>query len=308
MNKGKQLNGKEAAKAIRREVKTGVNKFETEFGRKPKLSVVLAGEDAASAVYVRNKHRACKKVGLLSETLLCSEKITEDELLDIVDSLNTDETVDGILLQLPLPPQIDADKVIRRIDPAKDVDGFHQENIGKLWLGCYSIVPCTPMGIIQLLDINDIDIAGKRAVIIGRSNIVGKPMAALLLERHATVTLAHSRTRDLPELCRRADILVAAVGRPGLITREYISAGATVIDVGMNHVRKDNAPAHWLQPDSPVKESLETKGFCLVGDVDPVEVRDIAGRYTPVPGGVGPMTIAVLLQNTIQLAFRRMEQ
>ena len=255
---------------------------------RPGLAVVLVGEDPASAVYVRNKNRETQAAGMASFEHNLPADTPEPELLALVASLNRDPAVHGILVQLPLPDGIDSAKVLRAIDPAKDVDGFHPENVGALWTGAPALAPCTPRGCMTMLaEVHPDGLVGKRAVVVGRSNIVGKPMAALLLAQHCTVTLAHSRTQDLPGVCRGADILVAAVGRARMIEGDWVQPGATVIDVGINRI--------------PAAEEGKTR---LVGDVDFAGASEVAGAITPVPGGVGPMTIACLLANTVTAACR----
>ena len=255
----------------------------------PGLAVVLVGDDPASAVYVRNKNRETQAAGMASFEHRLPDDTPEAELLALVASLNRDPAVHGILVQLPLPDGIDSAKVLRAIDPAKDVDGFHPENVGALWTGAPALAPCTPRGCMTMLaEVHPDGLVGKRAVVVGRSNIVGKPMAALLLAQHCTVTLAHSRTQDLPGVCRGADILVAAVGRARMIEGDWVRPGATVIDVGINRV--------------PAAEEGRTR---LVGDVDFAGASEVAGAITPVPGGVGPMTIACLLANTVTAACRQ---
>jgi len=278
----KLIDGKLIAKAVRDEVRLGVQTFLAERGRRPGLHVVLAGDDPASAVYVRNKEKAAEEVGMAGAVHRLPASVTEAELLGLVQRLNADPAVDGILVQLPLPKGIAAEKILDAIDPAKDVDGFHPINVGALWTGKPGLVPCTPRGCMRLLAEAGVALAGARAVVIGRSNIVGKPMAALLLAEHATVTVAHSRTRDLPGVCLQADVIVAAVGRAKMVQREWVKPGAVVIDVGMNR-------------DEHGK---------LCGDVDFASVEPVAGAITPVPGGVGPMTIAMLLGNTLTAAAR----
>ena len=255
---------------------------------RPGLAVVLVGEDPASAVYVRNKNRETQASGMASFEHKLPADTPEAELLALVERLNRDPAVHGILVQLPLPDGIDSAKVLRAIDPAKDVDGFHPENVGALWTGAPALAPCTPRGCMTMLaEVHPEGLVGKRAVVVGRSNIVGKPMAALLLAEHCTVTLAHSRTQDLPGVCRGADILVAAVGRARMIEGDWVQPGATVIDVGINRI--------------PAAEEGKTR---LVGDVDFAGASEVAGAITPVPGGVGPMTIACLLANTVTAACR----
>jgi methylenetetrahydrofolate dehydrogenase (NADP+)/methenyltetrahydrofolate cyclohydrolase len=283
----KRIDGKAAAAAIRLRVAEHVAAFEQKAERAPGLATVLVGEDPASAVYVRSKNRATAETGMVSFAHNLPDTTSEDELLQLVLDLNADERVDGILVQLPLPNQIDAARVIATIDPAKDVDGFHAINAGRLATGQDSLVPCTPLGCLYLLRQELGDLTGLDAVVVGRSNIVGKPMALLLLGDNATVTVAHSRTRDLPEVVRRADIVVAAVGRAEMIRGDWIKPGATVIDVGINRIPTDDGKGR------------------LVGDVAYDEATELAAAITPVPGGVGPMTIAMLMRNTLVAAHRR---
>jgi len=283
----RRIDGKAAAQKIRDRVATLAEGFESSTGRVPGLATVLVGEDPASAVYVRSKNRATAEAGMVSFAHNLHEMISEDELLQLVDDLNADERVDGILVQLPLPAHIDAARVIETIDPAKDVDGFHPVNAGRLVTGLPSLVPCTPFGCLHLLKQELGNLSGLDAVVIGRSNIVGKPMAQLLLGESATVTIAHSRTRDLPVVVRRADIVIAAVGRPEMVRGDWIKPGATVIDVGINRVSTDDGKGR------------------LVGDVAYDEAVEVAAAITPVPGGVGPMTIAMLMRNTLVAAHRR---
>jgi methylenetetrahydrofolate dehydrogenase (NADP+)/methenyltetrahydrofolate cyclohydrolase len=283
----KRIDGKAAAAAIRERVAAGVAEFEQRTGRAPGLATVLVGEDPASAVYVRSKNRATAEAGMVGFAHNLPDTISQSELLDLVGELNTDERVDGILVQLPLPKQIDPGRVIATIEPAKDVDGFNVANAGLLATGQDSLVPCTPLGCLHLLKGELGSIAGLNAVVLGRSNIVGKPMAMLLLGENATVTIAHSKTRDLPNVVRRADIVVAAVGRPEMVRGDWIKPGAIVIDVGINRVPTEDGKGR------------------LVGDVAFDEAAEIAGAITPVPGGVGPMTIAMLMRNTLVAAHRR---
>ena len=283
----KRIDGKAAAQAIRQRVAELAPTFEAKAGRPPGLATVLVGEDPASAVYVRSKNRASAETGMASFAYNLPDTITEDELLQLVIELNADERVDGILVQLPLPPQIDAARVIETIDPSKDVDGFHAMNAGRLATGLDALVPCTPFGCLYLLKQELGDLSGLDAVVIGRSNIVGKPMAQLLLGESATVTVAHSRTRDLASVVRRADIVVVAVGRAEMVRGDWIKPGAVVIDVGINRVPSDDGKGR------------------LVGDVAFGEAAEVAGAITPVPGGVGPMTIAMLMRNTLVAAHRR---
>jgi len=271
-------------------------------GRPPGLAVILAGEDPASAIYVRNKVKACAELGIHSETLTPPASITHQETLDLVAALNRRPEIDGILVQLPLPPQVDAKQVLLAVDPGKDVDGFHPFNLGLLMTARPGPRPCTPAGILELLKRYRIPIAGRRAVVVGRSDIVGKPVAFLLLHEHATVTICHSRTSDLPGVCRQGDILVAALGRPAMLTADFIKPGATVIDVGINRLDNRNEAARVFR-NSPAKmQAFDRKGSLLVGDVHPADVAETAGAYTPVPGGVGPLTIAMLMANTVAAA------
>lgn len=283
----KVIDGKAAAVAIRDRVAARVAEFERQHGRPPGLATVLIGDDPASAVYIRSKNRVTAETGMASFSHNLPDSTTEAELLDLVGALNADDRVDGILVQLPLPPQINTARIIAAIEPAKDVDGFHALNAGRLATGLESLVPCTPLGCLHLLRSELGSLAGLEAVVIGRSNIVGKPMAALLLGENATVTICHSRTRDLANVVRRADIVVAAIGRAEMVRGDWIKPGATVIDVGINRL-----------------PTADGKGR-LVGDVAFAEAVDVAGAITPVPGGVGPMTIAMLMRNTLVAAHRR---
>lgn len=300
------LNGATVAHQIKSEVACDVEQFVIEHGVKPCLATVLVGDNQVSAIYVRNKIRACEEVGIRSEHHALPAAITAVELLDLIGSLNYRGDVDGILVQLPLPDEIEESTIIEAIDPEKDVDGFHPFSIGRLSMGRPTFVSCTPAGIVELLERSNIPIAGSRACVVGRSQIVGRPMAQLLLQRDATVTICHSRTRDLPTVTVEADILVVAIGRPGFIGREHIKPGATVIDVGMNKVT-DGATARRLfgdEADSRL-EVISKRGYTLVGDVNPAEADEVAGRRTPVPGGVGLLTVAMLMRNTITAARQR---
>ncbi|MDE0110065.1 MAG: bifunctional methylenetetrahydrofolate dehydrogenase/methenyltetrahydrofolate cyclohydrolase FolD [Bryobacterales bacterium] len=275
------------------------------FGIRPGLAAVLVGEDPASKIYVRNKVRACDRIGAHSETLRMPAETTTQELLSVVEDLNAREEIDGILVQLPLPSHVDAQRVLGCIAPEKDVDGFHPVNVGKLASGQSCLAPCTPRGLIEILKRSRIQIKGRHAVVVGRSNIVGKPAALLLLAEHATVTICHSRTPDLPAVCRRAEILVAAAGRPAMLTREHIGDGAVVLDVGINRLQ-DAATVHRLfAHDARRLARFDKTGSTLVGDVHPGDVVQCASAYTPVPGGVGPLTIAMLMSNTLAAASRR---
>ena len=272
------IDGKQVADQRKEEIKRQIDTLAPKYGRRPGLAVIIVGENPASQVYVRNKMKAAEKAGLHSVQVTLPAGTSEEALLAQIRSLNADPALDGILVQLPLPPHIDEARVLDAISPDKDVDGFHPENVGALWQGKPCPVPCTPKGVIELIRSTGVPIQGALAVVIGRSNIVGKPMAKLLLDAHATVVIAHSRTKDLAALTRQADIIVAAVGRRNVVTADMVKPGATVIDVGMN-------------TDEDGK---------LCGDVDFEAVREVAGYITPVPGGVGPMTIAMLLQNTLE--------
>ena len=293
------IDGKSIARQTEADVRTAI----AALGFAPGLVAVRVGNDPASEIYVRNKARKAGELGLNGTELIFPESMTQEELLAEVDRLNRDPDVDGILVQLPLPKQIDPQRVIESISPAKDVDGFHPVTVGLLHLGRPSFAPCTPAGVIRLLETTGEEIAGKHAVVIGRSDIVGKPMASLLLQRNATVTICHSRTRDLASITRQADILVAAIGRPLLVTAEMVKPGAVVIDVGMNRVGPECAPQ--LAHDAEKTRLLQKNGTVLVGDVDFARVREVASAITPVPGGVGPMTIAMLMKNTVLAAERR---
>ncbi len=280
------ISGKTVSAAVREELKNEVKTFIETAGHTPGLAVILVGNDPASAVYVRNKHRACEELGVNSFMHILPEETEEQELLALIDTLNRDETVDGILCQLPLPKGISEEKVIKAISPEKDVDAFHPENVGKIMTGNYSFLPCTPAGVMELLKFYDISVSGKNCVVIGRSNIVGKPQALLLLEKNGTVEICHSRTENLKEHTLRADILVVAIGRPNFVTADMVKDGAVVVDVGINRL-----------PDGK-----------LCGDVDFEAVKEKASFITPVPGGVGPMTITMLMKNTLTAAKTRQEK
>jgi methylenetetrahydrofolate dehydrogenase (NADP+)/methenyltetrahydrofolate cyclohydrolase len=305
------LDGTKLAAEIRAEVAAKIQTLGAS-GIRPGLAVILVGNNSASEVYVRGKVKSSKEVGLYSEQHSPAASSTTEELLALVHSLNRRDEIDGILVQLPLPPQVDSKKILLAVDPAKDVDGFHPMNVGFLSTQRPGLVPCTPAGVMEILRRTNLSVSGQEAVVVGRSDIVGKPVAMLLLNQNATVTVCHSKTRDLPAVCRRADILVAAIGRPGMITREFVKPGATVIDVGINTVtnRADFDKFFGsLQQADPARyakrlESFSSKGTTLVGDVHP-EVAEIAGALTPVPGGVGPLTIAMLMANTVKAAKLR---
>jgi methylenetetrahydrofolate dehydrogenase (NADP+) / methenyltetrahydrofolate cyclohydrolase len=274
-------------------------------GRPPGLAVVLVGHDPGSEIYVRNKIKACQELGIYSESIKPPENITTQELLDIVQQLNRRADIDGVLVQLPLPKHIDSKRILIAVDAAKDVDGFHPFNVGNLVANIPAPRACTPAGIIEVLKRYHVPISGKRAVVVGRSDIVGKPIGLLLLHEHATVTICHSKTPDLPGICREADILVAAIGRPAMINAEYIKPGATVVDVGMNRLDSREEVARIFR-NSPAKlAAFDKRGSVLVGDVDPVDMAEQSSGYTPVPGGVGLVTIAMLMANTVAAAERR---
>lgn len=274
------LSGKDVSERIKESLKAEVEKLKEE-GIFPGLAVIIAGDDPASRVYVNNKKKACEQLGIYSEEYALSGNVSEEEILSLIDGLNTKDTISGILVQLPLPEHISEKKVIERINPQKDVDAFHPVNVGKIMTGEYDFVPCTPAGIMELIDESGVSVEGKECVVIGRSNIVGKPMAMLLLHKNGTVMICHSRTKNLKEKTKNADILVAAVGKPNFITGDMIKEGAVVIDVGINRLSDKK----------------------LVGDVDFYAAEKIAGAITPVPGGVGPMTIAMLMKNTVKAAI-----
>jgi len=277
-------------------------------GVRPGLAVVLVGHNPASEIYVRSKVKSCEALGIYSEKHAPSEHASTEELLDLVESLNSRDEIDGILVQLPLPPQVDAKKVLMAVDPAKDVDGFHPMNVGFLSTQRPGLVPCTPAGVMEILHRSGISVSGADAVVVGRSDIVGKPMAMLLTNANATVTICHSKSHDLSGICRRADILVAAIGRTGLITRDYVKPGATVIDVGMNKITDRTEFERFFHGDPKREAAFAKNGSVLIGDVDPA-VAEFAGAITPVPGGVGPLTIAMLMSNTLKaMKLRRGER
>jgi len=275
------------------------------MGVTPGLAAVLVGENPASQIYVRSKVKTCEALGLYSEKIERSKDSSTDELLQLVNDLNRNNRIDGILIQLPLPPQIDTKRVLLAVDPAKDVDGFHPVNVGNLVAGRTGFVPCTPAGIMEILKRSKIPLKGARAVVIGRSDIVGKPVAMLLLHEHATVTICHSRTRDLPAVAREADILVAAIGKPAFVTADFIRPGATVVDVGINRLSTEEEVRRIFHDPVGPLATLHKRGAVLVGDVQPEDARALARAFTPVPGGVGPLTIVMLMSNTIQAARLR---
>jgi methylenetetrahydrofolate dehydrogenase (NADP+) / methenyltetrahydrofolate cyclohydrolase len=301
------LDGAKLAGEIRGEVAAEVKGL-AEAGIRPGLAVVLVGHNPASEVYVRGKVKSSQEVGLYSEKHSPDQSTSTEELLALIESLNRRDEIDGILVQLPLPAHVDSKRILLAVDPAKDVDGFHPMNAGNLSTQRPGLVPCTPAGVMEILRRSSIPVAGQEAVVVGRSDIVGKPVAMLLLNQNATVTVCHSKTRDLPGVCRRADILVAAIGRAGMVTRDYVKPGATVIDVGINRVTdRAEFDRFFSGTEAGNAKRLETflaKGSTLVGDVHP-EVSEVAGAITPVPGGVGPLTIAMLMANTVKAAKLR---
>lgn len=303
----KILSGKWVREELLKESKPRVERLR-ETKRPPGLAVILAGNNPASEIYVRNKVKTCEELGIHSEKLNPPESVSTEEILELVESLNRREEIDGILVQMPLPPQVDSAKVLLAVDPAKDVDGFHPLNMGLLLTNLPGPRACTPAGIMELLHRYEIPIKGQRAVIIGRSDIVGKPMAMLLMHEHATVTICHSRTSNLPEEASRADILVAAMGRPAFVTAEFIKPGATIIDVGMNRISDREQAVSIFGEGSEKLAAFDRRGSVLVGDVHPGGAAEKAGACTPVPGGVGPLTIAMLMVNTIRSAERRLAE
>ena len=305
--KAEILSGAVISQAIKDEVAAEVAEIWETHGIRPILVVVRVGEDPASAVYVGNKVKTTHQVGIISEHKHLPAETTEEELISIIEELNKRTDVDGVLVQLPLPTHIDEKAILEKIDPEKDVDGFHPINVGRLASGQTALVPCTPAGVIEILKRYKIEISGKHAVIVGRSNIVGKPMAQLLLQNDATVTICHSRTKDLPSITRQADILVAAIGRAGFIRGEHIKEGAVVIDVGINNFSDAEKAGEVFGDDELEKRliTLEKRGSTLIGDVNPKQAKEKAGKFTPVPGGVGLLTIAMLMRNTLDAAKRR---
>lgn len=300
------LDGGRIAERIKREVAEEAARLKSEAGVVPCLATVLVGDDPASAVYVRNKVRACEELGLRSEHRALPSEMTTEELLYLIAELNARDDVDGILVQLPLPAHMSESRVLEAIDPSKDVDGFHPVNVGRLACGEPSLVPCTPAGIVELLVRSGITIEGTRACVVGRSRIVGRPAAQLLLRHDATVTICHSRTRDLAAITREADILVAAIGRAGFIRGEHVKPGATVIDVGINKITDEAQARELFGRDAERRiDIIRRRGCTLAGDVHPSEVEEVAGRLTPVPGGVGLLTVAMLMKNTLKAARTR---
>jgi len=300
----KILGGREIADSIKEEVRGEVARLYEEQGLRLGLTVVRVGEDPASAVYVGNKVKTSNDLGIISEHIHLDADTTHEELLKTVKGLNERDDVDGILVQLPLPPHIDSAAILEALDPEKDVDGFHPVNVGRLNQGVRSLIPCTPAGVIEILKRSGIPMVGKHAVIVGRSNIVGKPMAALLLKENATVTICHSRTVDLPSITTQADILIAAIGKAGFIRGNHIREGATVIDVGINNLTDRDLVEPFFPEDEVQKRlaAIEKRGYTLIGDVNPKEAIGKAGYFTPVPGGVGLLTVAMLMKNTLEAA------
>jgi methylenetetrahydrofolate dehydrogenase (NADP+)/methenyltetrahydrofolate cyclohydrolase len=299
------LDGKAVNQQILEELKPRIAALKA-ARRAPGIAVILAGNDPASEIYVRNKVKTCGELGIYSEELRMAGTVSTEDVVGAVRGFNGRGDIDGILVQMPLPKQVDPRAVLLAIDPAKDVDGFHPFNVGQLVANAPGPRACTPAGVMQLLKRYEIPIKGRNAVVVGRSDIVGKPMAFLLLHEHATVTICHSRTSNLAEVCRRADILVAAMGKPAFITAEFIRPGAVVIDVGINRVT-DRAEAARILRDDPARlEAFDRKGQLLVGDVNPLDMAELADAYTPVPGGVGPLTIAMLMANTVESAEKRL--
>jgi len=294
------LDGNALARQIRGEVAQGVQGITTGGGRPPGLAAVLVGDNPASKVYVRSKARDCEKVGIASRTHTPPGDCTQTELIELIDELNADDSVDGILVQLPLPDHLDEKLILARVRPDKDVDGFNPVNVGRLWTDEEGFAPATPSGIVEMLRRSEIPLVGSHAVIVGRSTIVGKPMGALLLREHCTVTFCHSRTRDLEAVCQQADILIAAIGRLAFFGPQHVREGATVIDVGINRITEPAEVERLFPGDEKRRTQLETKGSTLVGDVDYFRVAPTAGAITPVPGGVGPLTRAMLLVNTLK--------
>jgi methylenetetrahydrofolate dehydrogenase (NADP+) / methenyltetrahydrofolate cyclohydrolase len=301
----KILDGAAIAAAIKQEVAEEVRELAAR-GIKPGLAAVLVGHVPASEIYVRSKVQACAELGLYSDLITPPDTVTTEEMLLLVAELNARDDVDGILIQLPLPAQVDAKALLDAVDPAKDVDGFNPVNAGRLLAGRPALAPCTPAGVIEILKRSDIPIAGQHAVVVGRSDIVGKPVAMLLLHQNATVTICHSRTRDLPAITRQADILVAAIGRPGFITPEMVKPGATLVDVGINRVTTREEFDRFFKGNEKREAAFAKRGSVVVGDIDP-KAFELSGAYTPVPGGVGLLTIAMLMSNTVQAAKMRRE-
>ncbi|MCU1312581.1 MAG: Methylenetetrahydrofolate dehydrogenase [Acidobacteriaceae bacterium] len=303
MVEARRLNGTNIAAAIKEDVAREVKAMAAQ-GIRPGLAAVLVGHVPASEIYVRSKVRTCEELGLFSELLTPPETVTTEEMLALVADLNARDDIDGILLQLPMPPQVNAKRLLEAVAPEKDVDGFHPVNVGRLQSGQPALAPCTPAGLIEILKRSNIPITGQNAVVIGRSDIVGKPAAILLLAENATVTICHSKTRDLPGIARTADILVAAIGRPGFVTPEMVKPGATVLDVGINRLNTLEEFDRFFHGDRRREELFRLKGSTIIGDVHPAAYA-VSGAYTPVPGGVGPLTIAMLMANTVRAAKLR---
>jgi methylenetetrahydrofolate dehydrogenase (NADP+)/methenyltetrahydrofolate cyclohydrolase len=303
MGDARRLDGTAIAAAIKEDVAREVKTLALQ-GIRPGLAAVLVGHVPASEIYVRSKVRTCEELGLGSDLLTPPETVTTEEMLALIAELNGRDDVDGILVQLPLPPQVNAKRLLEAVAPEKDVDGFHPVNVGRLQTGQPALAPCTPAGLIEILKRSGIPIAGQNAVVVGRSDIVGKPAAILLLAQNATVTICHSKTRDLPAVCRGADILVAAIGRPGYVTAEMVKPGATVLDVGINRLTSLEEFDRFFHGNTRREELFRAKGSTLIGDVHPA-AYEISGAYTPVPGGVGPLTIAMLMSNTVRAAKLR---
>jgi methylenetetrahydrofolate dehydrogenase (NADP+) / methenyltetrahydrofolate cyclohydrolase len=299
----RNLDGTKIANDIKAELVAEVRAL-TEAGSRPGLAVVLVGHDPGSEIYVRHKVKACEELGIYSEKFTPEDSVTTQELLKLIDDLNRRDEIDGILVQLPLPKQVDSKRVLLAVDPQKDVDGFHPMNIGNLSTQRPGLVSCTPAGCMEILRRSNIPVEGQNAVVVGRSDIVGKPVAMLLTNANATVTICHSKTRDLPGVCRTGDILVAAIGRPGMITRDYVKPGATVIDVGINRIDNADEFKKFFSGNTKREQDFAQKGFTLIGDVHP-NVAEVAGALTPVPGGVGKLTIAMLMANTVKAAKLR---
>jgi methylenetetrahydrofolate dehydrogenase (NADP+) / methenyltetrahydrofolate cyclohydrolase len=302
---GKLLDGKIVRDEILAELGPRIARLR-DCARPPGLAVVLVGEDPASAVYVTSKVKTCREMGMHSEKITPPATIQTPELLEILDGLNRREDIDGILVQMPLPAQVDSRRVLEAIAPEKDVDGFHPVNVGNLSIGRPGPRPCTPSGVMELLRRHGVEAAGKHAVVVGRSDIVGKPMAMLLLHANATVTICHSRTRDLAAVCREADILVGAIGRPAMLRAEYFKPGAVLVDVGINRLDRREEVVQIFGENSPKTAAFDSKGSVLVGDLHPVDAAEAGSCWTPVPGGVGPLTIAMLMSNTVEAAERRL--
>lgn len=298
------LNGNEIRDQILAELREEIAQLSRK-GVQPGLTVILVGKDPASEIYTRNKVATCHSLGIASERIELPESTTTGELLSRIQALNANPEMDGILIQLPLPKQIDTKQVLMAVDPAKDVDGIHPVNMGNLVTGRAGLVACTPSGIMEILRRSRIPIEGARAVVIGRSDIVGKPIALLLMHANATVTICHSRTADLPAVCREADILIAALGKAGMVTADYVKPGAAVIDVGTSNLTRREDVERFFPGNAKRMQTLETKGATLIGDVDPVSVVPVAGALTPVPGGVGPLTIGMLMVNCVRAARLR---